>query len=160
LAVFTGLGKRMDISLKHLKGLLKTLEEGGAAEFEYQDDKFRVKVVRCRPEVLSTTPPVVAAPPVVSAAPAPLSPKPEAAASATVITSPFVGTFYRAPAPGAEPFVQVGSKVKQGQALCIVEAMKLMNEIEAEYPCIIVDVLVENAQSVEFGQHLFRVEKV
>jgi acetyl-CoA carboxylase biotin carboxyl carrier protein len=152
----------MDISLKHLKGLLKTLEEGGAAEFEYQDDKFRVKVVRCRPEVASSViaPPALAAPPVGPAAPAPPSAKPDADASAAVITSPFVGTFYRAPAPGAEPFVQVGSKVKQGQTLCIVEAMKLMNEIEAEYPCTIVDVLVENGQSVEFGQQLFRVEKV
>jgi acetyl-CoA carboxylase biotin carboxyl carrier protein len=152
----------MDISLKHLKGLLKTLEEGGASEFEYQDDKFRVRVVRGRlePSPGVVPPPAMAPLPAVSPAPAPPSPKPDSAQNAGVITSPFVGTFYRAPAPEAEPFVQVGSKVKQGQTLCIVEAMKLMNEIEAEYPCNIVDILVENGQSVEFGQHLFRVEKV
>jgi acetyl-CoA carboxylase biotin carboxyl carrier protein len=151
----------MDISLKHLKGLLKALEEGGAAEFEYQDDKFRVKVVRGRSEASSgvMAAPVTAPAPAVAAAPAPASPKPEADSNAALVTSPFVGTFYRAPAPGAEPFVQVGTKVKQGQTLCIVEAMKLMNEIEAEYPCTIVEILVENGQSVEFGQLLFRVEK-
>ena len=147
----------MDISLKHLKGLLKTLEEGGASEFEYQDDKFRVRVARGR---LEPSPGVVPPPlPPVSAAPAPPSPKPDTDQKVAVVTSPFVGTFYRAPAPGAEPFVQQGTKVKQGQTLCIVEAMKLMNEIEAEYPCTIVEILVENGQSVEFGQQLFRVEK-
>jgi acetyl-CoA carboxylase biotin carboxyl carrier protein len=151
----------MDISLKQLKGLLKTLEEGGAAEFEYQDDKFRVKVVRGRPEASWSVvaPPVAAPAPGVAAAPAPPSPQPDADPGAAIITSPFVGTFYRAPAPGAEPFVQVGTKVKQGQTLCIVEAMKLMNEIEAEYLGTIVDILVENGQSVEFGQPLFRVQK-
>jgi len=151
----------MDISLKHLKGLLKTLEEGGASEFEYQDDKFKVRVVRGR---LEPSPGVVPAPvmaplPAVPVAPAPPSPEPDTDQNVAVITSPFVGTFYRAPAPGAEPFVQVGTKAKQGQTLCIVEAMKLMNEIEAEYPCTIVEILVDNGQSVEFGQQLFRVEK-
>jgi acetyl-CoA carboxylase biotin carboxyl carrier protein len=151
----------MDISLKHLKGLLKTLEDGGASEFEYQDDKFRVRVVRGRldvsPDVVPSS--VMVPPPAVVVA-APASPQPDVDQNVTVITSPFVGTFYRAPAPGADPFVQVGTRVKQGQTLCIVEAMKLMNEIEAEYPCTIVEILVENGQSVEFGQQLFRVEKV
>jgi acetyl-CoA carboxylase biotin carboxyl carrier protein len=75
-----------------------------------------------------------------------------------VITSPFVGTFYRTPAPDQPPFVEVGSQVKKGQVLCIIEAMKLMNEIESEVAGKVAEVLVENAQPVEFGQALFRIE--
>ena len=74
-----------------------------------------------------------------------------------LITSPFVGTFYRAPSPDASVFVEIGQTVKKGQVLCIVEAMKLMNEIEAETDCKIVDILVKNAEPVEFGQPLFKV---
>ncbi len=76
------------------------------------------------------------------------------------IKSPMVGTFYRAPAPDVDPYVAEGDKISQGQVLCIIEAMKLMNEIEAEFPCQIVEVLVENAQPVEYNQPLFRIEKV
>jgi acetyl-CoA carboxylase biotin carboxyl carrier protein len=76
------------------------------------------------------------------------------------IKSPMVGTFYRAPAPDADSYVQVGSTVSKGQVLCIIEAMKLMNEIEAEFPCRLVEILVENAQPVEYNQPLFRVEKI
>ena len=75
------------------------------------------------------------------------------------VTSPFVGTFYRAPSPDAENFVEPGNSVKKGQALCIIEAMKLMNEIEAEFPCTVLEILAENGQSVEFGQKLFRIKK-
>jgi acetyl-CoA carboxylase biotin carboxyl carrier protein len=75
------------------------------------------------------------------------------------IKSPMVGTFYRAPAPDADSYVQVGTAVSKGQVLCIIEAMKLMNEIEAEFACRIVEVLVENAQPVEYNQPLFRAEK-
>ncbi|MCZ6905098.1 MAG: acetyl-CoA carboxylase biotin carboxyl carrier protein, partial [Acidobacteria bacterium] len=74
-----------------------------------------------------------------------------------IVSSPFVGTFYRAPGPEAEPFVEVGNHIEKGQVLCIVEAMKLMNEIEAEYTGVIAAVLVENAQSVEYGQPLFKI---
>jgi acetyl-CoA carboxylase biotin carboxyl carrier protein len=76
---------------------------------------------------------------------------------ATYLTSPFVGTFYRAPSPDAPPFVEVGTKVREGQTLCIVEAMKLMNEIEADASGTIVDILVENGKPVEFGQKLFKL---
>jgi len=106
---------------------------------------------------------------------APATPAPAQAESVTVATektaktvtdefieikSPMVGTFYRAPAPEAEPYVKVGDKVAQGQVLCIIEAMKLMNEIEAEFPCRIVEIATENAQPVEYNQPLFKVEKV
>jgi len=87
--------------------------------------------------------------------------KPEADRQDLVeIKSPMVGTFYRAPAPDAEPYVDVGSTVSTGQVLCIIEAMKLMNEIEAEFPCKIVEILVDNEKPVEYNQPLFRVEKV
>jgi len=150
----------MEISLKQLKSLLKTLEEGGASEFEYQDDKYRMRVT------LGTAAPVVAA-----ALPAPAAapvPAPAAAAPATpaeedpdvaFVTSPFVGTFYRAPAPDADPFVDVGTVVRPGQTLCIVEAMKLMNEIESDFAGTVVEILVENGHSVEFGQQLFKVRR-
>lgn len=86
--------------------------------------------------------------------------QPAAGKAAEEIKSPMVGTFYRAPAPDAEPYVHVGSVVQKGQVLCIIEAMKLLNEIEAEFTCRIVDILVENAQPVEYNQPLFKVEKM
>jgi acetyl-CoA carboxylase biotin carboxyl carrier protein len=147
----------MQLTLEELKNLFKTLEAGGVAEFEYQDEKFRVKVGLGR-----------AAAAVVAAAPArssPMaSPAPIAAARAgdenlVAVTSPFVGTFYRAPSPDVANFVEVGSVVRAGQTLCIVEAMKLMNEIECEIAGTIVDVLVENGKSVEYGQKLFTIRK-
>ncbi len=93
-----------------------------------------------------------------AAAPA-VAPAPKAEAKpGTVVTSPFVGTFYRAPSPDSPPFVDVGTVVKKGQVLCIVEAMKLMNEIEAETAGKIAEILVQNATPVEFGQPLFRIE--
>ena len=100
--------------------------------------------------------PVAAASSAPAAAPA-AAPKTEAKPGA-VVTSPFVGTFYRAPSPDSPPFVDVGTVVKKGQVLCIVEAMKLMNEIEAEAPGKIAEILVGNATPVEFGQPLFRIE--
>ncbi len=102
--------------------------------------------------------------------PAPVSPNSGASAApaeaksagkaAEEIKSPMVGTFYRSPAPDAEPYVHAGSVVQKGQVLCIIEAMKLLNEIEAEFACRIVEILVENAQPVEYNQPLFRVEKM
>ncbi len=80
-------------------------------------------------------------------------------AAIVYVTSPFVGTFYRSPSPDAPPFVDVGSSIREGQALCIVEAMKLMNEIEADCAGTIVEILAENGKPVEFGQKLFKVRK-
>ena len=146
----------MQFTLEELKNLFKTLEAGGVAEFEYQDEKFRVKVALAR-----------AAQVAVAAIPAPARSSPIAAAapvrpvddSIVAVTSPFVGTFYRAPSPDTPNFVEVGSVVRPGQTLCIVEAMKLMNEIESEIGGTIVDVLVENGKSVEYGQKLFTIRK-
>jgi acetyl-CoA carboxylase biotin carboxyl carrier protein len=145
----------MEISLKQLKSLLKTLEEGGASEFEYQDDKYRMRVA------LGAGAPVAAAalPAVPAAAAAAPASSAEDDPGVAFVTSPFVGTFYRAPAPDADPFVDVGTIIKPGQTLCIVEAMKLMNEIESDFAGTVVEVLVENGTSVEFGQKLFKVRR-
>jgi len=101
----------------------------------------------------------VAAPVVAAAAPAAAAPKAEAKADApgTWVNSPFVGTFYRAPSPDSPAFTDVGQKVKKGQVLCIVEAMKLMNEIECEVDGTVAEILVQNATPVEFGEKLFRI---
>ena len=101
--------------------------------------------------------PVPAAAP--AAAPAPKAPEKAPEKPGHLVTSPFIGTFYRAPSPDSPPFVDVGSVVKKGQVLCIVEAMKLMNEIESEIDGKILEILVKNAEHVEYGQPLFRIEK-
>lgn len=150
----------MEISLKQLKNLLKALEEEGVAEFEYKDEKYSLRVGFGRSAL---APGVVPAPafvaaPAVAAAPEAAAAKAEEA-GVVFVTSPFVGTFYRSPSPDSEPFVEVGSVVKPGQSLCIVEAMKLMNEIESEYAGTVLEILVENGTSVEFGQKLFKLKQ-
>jgi acetyl-CoA carboxylase biotin carboxyl carrier protein len=150
----------MQIPLKQLKQLLKTLEEGGATEFEYQDDQYRIRLARGHaPVVTAPASPVPIAAPVHGGTP----PMPALSAGEDAdladITSPFVGTFYRGASPEAEPFVKIGDQVHKGQTLCIVEAMKLMNEIESEFSGIIAEILVENGASVEFGQKLFKLKK-
>ncbi len=152
----------MEIPLKQLKNLLKTLEEGRVSEFEYQDDKYRVRLVVGSPAASQMAGALPVQPmPVAPPASSPAAPAAEAAddANTVYVTSPFVGTFYRAPSPDAATFVEVGSTVKPGQTLCIVEAMKLMNEIESEYAGTVEAILVENGKSVEFGQKLFKLKK-
>jgi len=148
----------MNIDLKQLDELLRLLAKRNVAEFEYQDKATRIRL--SRGEIVRA----VAAAPVY--APAPVAGAPAAAAAAeadetgmTWVTSPFVGTFYRSPSPDAPSFVDVGSTIREGQALCIVEAMKLMNEIEADCAGTIVEILTENGKPVEFGQKLFKVKK-
>ncbi|HET9597318.1 MAG TPA: acetyl-CoA carboxylase biotin carboxyl carrier protein [Anaeromyxobacteraceae bacterium] len=155
-------------SLDEVKALVKVLEGTDVTSLRW--DRNGQKIVIRRGAVAAPTMGVVqvAAPgPVplpVAAAPAPApaaavapAPKPEAKPG-VLVTSPFVGTFYRAPSPDSPAFVDVGSSVKKGQVLCIVEAMKLMNEIEAEASGKIAEILVANATPVEFGQPLFRIE--
>jgi acetyl-CoA carboxylase biotin carboxyl carrier protein len=147
----------MQIALEHLEALLKTLEEKKVAEFEYEDEKVRLRIALGRPAVVA---PALAHAASVAAAPSAASPAADVVdASISYVTSPFVGTFYRAPGPEAENFTDVGASVKKGQTLCIVEAMKLMNEIESEASGTIVEILVENGKSVEFGQKLFKIKK-
>lgn len=149
----------MQLPLEELQSLLKTLDEGGASEFEYEDDKIRVKVAMARGQAPIVT--SSAALPAVSGSlgAAPVQRAEAADPNIVFVTSPFVGTFYRAPSPEADDFVTVNGTVKKGQTLCIIEAMKLMNEIEAEFAGTVVEVLVDSGKSVEFGQKLFKIRK-
>ena len=147
---------KIEIDRTALRGLLRTLERGGVTEFEYEDERFRIRIGRGTPRASSSSAPLATtsfdAPP--SSVP---SPPREDERNVAYVTSPFVGTFYRAPSPDAPMFADVGSSIKPGQTLCIGEAMKLMNEIEADVAGTILEVLVENGKAVEFGQKLFKV---
>lgn len=148
----------MNIDLDKLRELIAMLEESSLTELEIKTEDERIRLSKAATGQVFAP---VAAPHLASAASAgaPVGGKPEPAADeGTFVTSPFVGTFYRSPSPDSEPFVKVGDQVHVGQTLCIVEAMKLMNEIEAEIEGKIVEILVENGKPVEFGDRLFRVE--
>jgi acetyl-CoA carboxylase biotin carboxyl carrier protein len=148
--------------LRKLKTLIELVETSGIAELEIQEGEERVRITRSPGAGLA---PIAAAHPNVgvaapaSAAPALPGAAPVAAEPAEdeghVVKSPMVGTFYRAATPGAKSFVEVGDAVQEGATLCIVEAMKLMNEIEADKGGVVKAILVENGQPVEFGQPLF-----
>ena len=153
------------MDLRKLKKLIDLVEESGIAEIEVTEGEEKVRITRS----LAAPQPVYAAAPAVAAAPAPAvaAAAPAAAAGALAAperdlskaqTSPMVGTFYRAPGPNAPVFVEVGQSVNAGDTLCIIEAMKLMNEIEAERSGVVKEILVENGQPVEFGEPLFIIE--
>ena len=149
------------MDLRKLKKLIDLVEESGIAELEITEGEEKVKIVKGG--ALSVSPAASApapAPATISAeakAAAPAVPAAEAPAEGHVVKSPMVGTFYRAPSPDAKPFVEVGEAVKEGQTICIVEAMKLMNEIESDASGTVKAILVENGQPVEYGQPLFIV---
>ena len=143
---------------ERIRRLIKLVEESEIAELEIRsgDTEIRIRKFGQAPPEHAATP---SAPlPVPVTPPAPLGLQPEVHGDLHTITSPMVGTFYRAPAPDAEPFVEVGGAVQVGHPLCIIEAMKLMNEIESDVEGSVVEVLVENGQPVEYGQPLFRIE--
>ncbi len=148
------------MDIRKVKKLIELLEESGIAEIEISEGEESVRISRYSREA-----PVFAAAPVpVAIAPAPdpgaAEAKPsEPARSGHEVTAPMVGTFYSGPAPAAKPFVEIGTTVAVGDTLCIVEAMKMMNQIEAEVSGKVVSILVENGAPVEFGQVLFIVEE-
>ncbi len=152
------------MDLRKLKTLIDLVETSGIAELEIQEGEERVRITRNVPSgqqsvTFHATPgPVIA--PAVAAAPIVPSPEPAQAPEPEghVVKSPMVGTFYRSAQPGAAPFVEIGDTVAQGDTLCIVEAMKLMNEIEADASGTIKAILADNGQAVEFGQPLFVLE--
>ncbi|HNB44986.1 MAG TPA: acetyl-CoA carboxylase biotin carboxyl carrier protein [Burkholderiaceae bacterium] len=151
------------MDLRKLKTLIDLVSDSNIAELEITEADGKVRIVKSSPVVaVAQAAPVLAAAPVVTAAAAPVAaaPAPAAAPEITghVIKSPMVGTFYRASSPGAKPLADVGQAVKEGQALCIIEAMKIMNEIESDHAGTVTKVLVENGQAVEFGQPLFIIE--
>jgi acetyl-CoA carboxylase biotin carboxyl carrier protein len=147
------------MDLKELKALLRLMEGNDLEELEVEEGGRRVRIRRrAAPAALMPTAPLaVAAARSAPAATVAGAPTPEGAGLIPV-ECPMVGTFYRAPAPGAEPYVKEGDMVEKGTVLCIIEAMKLMNEIEAEVRGRIAKILVENGQPVEFGQSLFFLE--
>ncbi len=141
------------MDLRKLKTLIDLVAESGIAEIEVTEGEDKVRIVK-HPNLPAAAPPPPAAA-VVPAASAPaVAASPEPAPGHTV-KSPMVGTFYRSPGPDAKPFVEVGQAIKPGDTLCIIEAMKLLNEIEAEVSGSIREILVENGQAVEYGQALF-----
>ncbi|MEM8606256.1 MAG: acetyl-CoA carboxylase biotin carboxyl carrier protein [Myxococcota bacterium] len=141
------------MNLNQLRELIAILEDSNLTEIEVQHDEDRIRLRREPAGVAAHAPAPLAA--------APSAGEPAAAAPAdegAFVTSPFVGTFYRSPSPEAAAFVELGDTISPGQTLCIVEAMKLMNEIEAEVPGKIVEILVESGKPVEYGDRLFRIE--
>jgi acetyl-CoA carboxylase biotin carboxyl carrier protein len=150
------------MDLRKLKTLIDLVAESGISELEVTEGEGKVRIVKAPPQLIaapmqmampSPAPQVGAQAPVAStAAPAPAAP---VLPQGHIVKSPMVGTFYRAPSPGADPFAQVGDTVKEGQTLCIIEAMKLLNEIESDKAGVIKEILVENGQAVEYGQPLF-----
>jgi acetyl-CoA carboxylase biotin carboxyl carrier protein len=144
------------MDLRKLKTLIDLVAESSISELEITEGEGRVRIVKNAAPVYAAAAPTVqyaAAP--VAGAPAAAAPAAPAAPQGHTVTSPMVGTFYRSPSPGADAFVQVGDTVKEGQTICIIEAMKLLNEIEADKSGVIKEVLVENGQAVEYGQPLF-----
>ncbi|MBM4391499.1 MAG: acetyl-CoA carboxylase biotin carboxyl carrier protein [Deltaproteobacteria bacterium] len=145
---------------KEMRELVREMKRAGVGEFTWRSGEFKLHV-RFAGEG-SALPAVVAAPLApAAAAPAavPLPPKAEAkpAADGRAIRSPIVGTFYRSPSPDAPVYINVGDRVRKGQVVCIVEAMKLMNQVESDIDGVVAEILVENAQPVQFGQDLFRL---
>jgi len=147
------------MDLRKLKTLIELVETSGIAELEIQEGEERVRITRAgpapAPAVLQVPVGAPASATPSTAPPAAAAPVPEPEPEGHVVKSPMVGTFYRAASPGAKSFVEVGDTVKEGDPLCIVEAMKLMNEIEADAAGVVKAILVENGQPVEFGQPLF-----
>jgi acetyl-CoA carboxylase biotin carboxyl carrier protein len=152
------------MDLRKLKKLIDLVEESGIAELEITEGEEKVRIAKVAsgsPALFSAASfpqhpymPMAGAPPAVaSPAPAPETPPPEE--EGHIVKSPMVGTFYRSPSPGAPPFVEVGQTVTEGQTLCIIEAMKLLNEIESDVSGTVKRILVENGQPIEYGQPLF-----
>ncbi|HEZ2232315.1 TPA: acetyl-CoA carboxylase biotin carboxyl carrier protein [Neisseria meningitidis] len=144
------------MDLRKLKKLIDLVEESGIAEIEVTEGEEKVRITRTIAAAPVYAAPVPAAAPAVTPAAAPVAASAPAARDLSdAQKSPMVGTFYRAPGPNAAPFVEVGQQVKAGDTLCIIEAMKLMNEIEAEKSGTVKEILVENGTPVEFGEPLF-----
>jgi acetyl-CoA carboxylase biotin carboxyl carrier protein len=147
------------MDLRKLKKLIDLVEESGIAELEITEGEEKVRIARTlpgsQPIVMQQPQQIVAAPAPVAAQPAPPAAAPAAAPDGHVVKSPMVGTFYRSNSPGGKAFVDIGQSVAVGEALCIIEAMKLMNEIESDAAGTIKAILVENGQPVEYGEPLF-----
>ena len=157
------------MNLEEIKELIRVFGRSKLGKLKLKDGEFEVSMVKEGSEVVTATTAATAAVPQSTTAPAPAPAVPaqvEAptataeAKSGDFITSPMVGTFYASPSPDSPPFVSAGDTVRKGQTLCILEAMKIMNELEAEYDCKILEVLVQDGEPIEYDMPLFRVEKL
>jgi len=150
------------MDLRKLKTLIDLVSESNISELEITETEGKVRIVKGGGAAPVQYVQTLAAPPAVAAAPAgaaaPAAPLAEAAPAGHPVKSPMVGTFYRSASPGAPAFVEVGSKVNEGDTLCIIEAMKILNEIEADKAGTVTQILGENGQAVEYGQPLFIIE--
>ena len=153
------------MDLRKLKTLIDLVSDSNVSELEITEAEGKVRIVKGPVGAMVAAPiaaPVVAAAPIAgaptAAAPAVLSEAEQAAAAGHVVKSPMVGTYYASSSPEAKPFVQVGTVVKEGETICIIEAMKILNEIEADKSGTITRILVDNGQAVEYGQPLFHIE--
>jgi acetyl-CoA carboxylase biotin carboxyl carrier protein len=148
------------MDLRKLKKLIDLVQESGIAELEITEGEEKVKIVKGGVVAMAPAPVAAMVAPVEAraapaAAPAPAAAEGDAGQEGHVVKAPMVGTFYRSPSPDAKPFVEVGQAIKEGDTICIIEAMKLMNEIEADASGSVKAILVENGQPVEYGQPLF-----
>ena len=156
------------MDIRKIKKLIELLEESGVAEIEIKEGEEQLRITRAMPvqyapapmyaPALPPPPPAAGpapAPPAAAPAPAPAASVVDARAGEHTVPAPMVGTYYSAPSPGAKTFVEIGDEVKVGQVLCIIEAMKMMNQIESEHAGRVKAILVKNGEPVEFGQPLF-----
>lgn len=154
------------MNLEEIKELIRVFGRSKLEELAVKDGEFEISMVKESNGATVVTPvaaPAAVAPsvePVAAPVAAPVATETAVAASGEFITSPMVGTFYASPSPDSPPFVKAGDSVSKGQVLCILEAMKIMNELEAEYDCKILEVLVKDGQPIEYDMPLFRVEKI
>jgi acetyl-CoA carboxylase biotin carboxyl carrier protein len=150
------------MDLRKLKTLIDLVSDSNVSELEITEAEGKVRIVKsmgvAAPVVLQQAAPVMAAPVAVAAAPVAEAPVVVEAAAGHAVKSPMVGTFYRSSTPGSAPFIQIGSVVKEGDTLCIIEAMKILNEIESDKSGTVTQFLCEYGQAVEYGQALFIVE--
>jgi len=150
------------MDLRKLKTLIDLVSESNISELEIAEADGKVRIVKAPAQSAPAAAPALHVGPVASAAPpferAPADAVVPAAPTGHVVKSPMVGTFYRSASPGSDPFIEIGSTVKAGDPICIIEAMKIMNEIEADAAGTIREIVCENGQAVEFGQPLFVIE--
>jgi acetyl-CoA carboxylase biotin carboxyl carrier protein len=154
------------INIDELKQILDLARDHELNELELEGEGYKIRIKKGGQVVVSHAPTAASAPPPPQAAPAaapspagPAAPAMDVDAELAIVTSPIVGTFYRAPDPNAPPFVQPGDTVKKGQTLCIIEAMKMMNNIDSDYEGTVVKIFVENGQPVQFGERLFAIKR-